>query len=62
LSRISTNTRVIAVVMPNTQACSANAWTYYKVSVDSIESLTGYNFLSNVPTEIQNVIEARVDN
>lgn len=62
LSRITTSTRVIAVVMPNTQACSANAWTYYRVSVDSIESLTGYNFLSNVPTDVQNVIEARVDN
>ncbi len=62
LSRITTSTRVIAVVMPNTQACSSYSWTYYKVSVDSIESLTGYNFLSNVPSEIQNVIEARVDN
>lgn len=62
LSRITTTTRVIAVVMPNTQACSANPWTYYRVSVDSLETLTGYNFLSNVPTDIQNVIEANVDN
>ena len=62
LSRITTTTRVIAVVMPNTQACSANPWTYYRVSVDSLETLTGYNFLSNVPTDIQNVIEAGVDN
>jgi len=50
------------VVMPNTQACSANPWTYYRVSIDSLETLTGYNFLSNVPTDIQNVIEAGVDN
>jgi len=62
LSRITTTTRVIAVVMPNTQACSANPWTYYRVSIDSLETLTGYNFLSNVPTDIQNVIEAGVDN
>jgi endonuclease G len=62
LNRITTSTRVIAVVMPNTQACSSYSWTYYRVSVDSIETLTGYNFLSNVPTSIQDVIEAKVDN
>lgn len=62
LSRITTTTRVIAVVMPNTQACSANPWTYYRVSVDSLETLTGYNFLSNVPTDIQNTLEVKVDN
>lgn len=62
LSRISTTTRVIAVVMPNTQACSANPWTYYRVSVDALETLTGYDFLSNIPANIQSVIEANVDN
>ncbi|HRX32365.1 MAG TPA: DNA/RNA non-specific endonuclease [Tenuifilaceae bacterium] len=61
LSRISTTTRVIAVIMPNTQACNEHPWSYYRVSVDSLESLTSYDFLSNVPTSIQNVIEARVD-
>lgn len=62
LSRIDTNTRVISVLMPNTQSCSANPWTYYRTTVDSIESLTGYDFLSNVSTTIQGVIEAKVDN
>lgn len=61
LNRINTSTRVIAVLMPNTQECTL-PWRNYRVSVDAIESLTGYNFLSNVPTEIQDVIEARVDN
>ncbi|WP_229456940.1 hypothetical protein [Nostoc sp. CHAB 5715] len=37
-------------------------WRNYRVSVDSLESLTGYNFLSQVSTSIQSVIEARVDN
>lgn len=62
MSRITTSTRVIAVLMPNSQACSDHPWTYYRVSVDSLESLTGYNFLSNVPTSIQDAIEASVDN
>jgi endonuclease G len=30
--------------------------------VDALESLLGYDFLSNVPTSIQSVIEASVDN
>ncbi len=62
LSRITSSTRVIAVIMPNTQSCSSYSWSYYRVSVDSIESLTGFDFLSNVPTSIQNIIEANVDN
>lgn len=62
LSRITTSTRVIAVIMPNTQTCNQHPWSYYRVSVDSLESLTGYDFLSNVPADIQNVIEASVDN
>jgi endonuclease G, mitochondrial len=61
LSRITTSTRVIAVWMPNAQSISST-WTSYRVSVDYIESQTGYDFLSNVPTSIQDVIEANVDN
>ncbi len=61
IDRIDNNTRVIAVKMPNTQACSAQNWKYYRTSVDDIEALTGYNFLSNVPDAIESVIEAKVD-
>ena len=62
LSRVSTSTRVIAVLLPNDQTVSSQPWGYYRVSVDSIESLTGYDFLSNVPANIQSIIEAKVDN
>lgn len=61
LSRVSTSTRVIAVNMPNQQGIRSVSWKSYRVSVDQIESLTGYNFLSNVSSSIQSVIEARVD-
>ena len=61
LSRITTSTRVIAVLMPNNQTVSAQAWGYYRVSVDQIELLTGFDFLSNVSASIQSVIEAKVD-
>jgi len=62
LSRITTSSRVIAILMPNNQTVSSQPWGYYRVSVDAIETLTGYDFLSNVPTTIQNTIEAKVDN
>jgi hypothetical protein len=29
--------------------------------VDEIEKLTGYDFFSNVPKDIQDVIEAKID-
>jgi len=60
-TRVTTTTRVIAVLMPNTQDCSKQPWSSYRVSVNSLEKLTKYDFLSNVPENIQKVIEARVD-
>lgn len=60
VSRVTTSTRLIAVVMPNQNGISTN-WRNFRVSVDYVESLTGYNFFSNVSTSIQSVIEASVD-
>lgn len=62
VSRITTSTRVIAVWIPNTQTVSSQPWGYYRTTVDYIESQTGYNFLSNVSSSIQSVIESRIDN
>ncbi len=61
-TRVTTSTRVIAVNMPNDAGIRSVDWRTYRVSVDSIEALTGFDFLSNVPTSIQSVIEAQVDN
>ncbi len=64
LARVTTSTRVIAVNMTNynSQISISADWRSFRVSVDSIESLTGYDFLSNVSPAIQSVIESRVDN
>lgn len=62
VSRVSTSTRVICVNMPNTQSSNAQPWGYYRTSIDALESATGYDFLNNVPTNIQAVIEAAIDN
>ena len=61
LKRINTNTRVISVIIPNTQDCAEHFWDYYRVNVDSIESLTGFDFLSNVSISIQQTIEQKID-
>jgi endonuclease G len=62
VARVTTSTRVIAVLMPNAQGIRTNPWQGYRVSVDQVEQLTGYDFFSNVPTDIQAVIESVVDN
>lgn len=34
-----------------------NSWQQWRVNVDYLEELTGYDFLSNVPEEIQDILE-----
>ncbi len=61
LSRLTPATRVIAVQMPNDDAVRGHQWGEYRVSVAQLEKLTGYNFLSAVPPDVQRVLEAKVD-
>lgn len=61
LARISKMTRVIAVIVPN-QGTTDLDWRTYRVSVDKVESLTGYNFFSALPKQLQSIIERRIDN
>lgn len=61
IERINGSTRVVAVLIPNNQDCSSKPWHSYRVSVDSIESITGYDFFSNISDSIQVIIEPVVD-
>ncbi len=61
ISRINTLTRTIAVDMPNAQTINTSDWSIYRVSIDSIESKTGYDFFSNLDSSIQSQIESTVD-
>jgi len=61
VSRVTTSTRTIAVVIPNSGTIGTD-WRAYRVSVDQVEAITGFDFFSNVPSSIQAVIEGRVDN
>lgn len=61
LNRVTTATRVISVIMPNSNTIGNN-WRSYRVSVNDVEGATGYDLLSQLPASIQDFIEARVDN
>ena len=55
---VNTQTDVIAVDMPNARRLD-DQWQTYLTSIDRIELATGYDLLSEVPEDIQAVIEAR---
>ncbi|MCL1495160.1 MAG: DNA/RNA non-specific endonuclease [Pseudanabaena sp. Salubria-1] len=58
LEGVTADTRTIAVLMPNKQGRN-NKWQDFCVSVDDVEKLTGYDFFSNVPPDIQKQIESK---
>ena len=61
VSRITANTRIIAVDMPNTNTLDLS-WGNYRTTVDAIEQATGYDLLSNLPVDVQAILESKVDN
>jgi len=60
LRRITASTRVIAVSTPNNNSLNS-AWGGYRTSVDAIESATGYDLLSALPSSLQSTLEAKTD-
>ncbi|MBD2078447.1 DNA/RNA non-specific endonuclease [Leptolyngbya sp. FACHB-17] len=58
---VTEKTRVIAVNMPNIVGIQRKSYTDYLTTVDELEKLTGYDFLSDVPEDVQKVIEAKED-
>jgi endonuclease G len=62
LQRITKGTRTIGIITPNFPPLNINAtWREFRVSVNEVENLTGYNFFSNVPKITQEIIEKRKD-
>lgn len=58
---VNENTRVIAVDMPNVRGIRNADWQIYRTTVRQIEQNTGYNFLSNLPQNVQDALETKVD-
>jgi len=57
VSRVTcSNTTAIAVIVPNTNGTNPD-WTVYKTTIDAVENLTGYDFFSNLPDNVENCLE-----
>ncbi|MEC3879845.1 DNA/RNA non-specific endonuclease [Parapedobacter sp. 10938] len=59
LARVTTQTKIIAVDMPNTNDV-ADDWKAYRVSVDDIEQQTGYDLFTSLPEATQRILEEAV--
>lgn len=60
LAGITQNTQVIAVLMPNQQGIKEERWQQYRTTIRALEQRTGYDFLSNLPTAVQDALETRI--
>lgn len=58
----TTSVRVIAVDMPNIAGIRSNSWQSYITTPRTLENYTGYNLLSYLPQDVQDVLENRRDN
>lgn len=58
LAGVNSSTRTIAVIMPNKMGRDKK-WQDFCTTVGEVEKLTGYNFFSNVPPDIQKQIESK---
>lgn len=62
LQRVGKATRTIGIIVPNQSPVNINApWRTFRVKVDAVENLTGFNFFTNVPKNTQELIERRID-
>ena len=62
ISAVNENTHIIAVDMPNDKSIGNDDWRNYRTTVRAIEQKTNLNLLSNLPPNLQNTLENRVDN
>jgi endonuclease G, mitochondrial len=58
---VNDRTRIIAVDLPNEEGIKTKSWKQYLTTVRELESKTGYDFLTNVPKEIQDQVETKRD-
>src|SRR6266542_1768431 len=61
LSRISEQTRVIAVDMPNEEGIEEDPWRKYLTTAGDIETKTGYRFFTALPEHVQTALKAKRD-
>ncbi len=62
LARINKGTRAFGIIVPNQPPLDMQApWRNFRVNVNAVEYLTGYDFFSAIPKNTQEIIEKRRD-
>lgn len=61
LGRITGNTRVIAVKMPNISTISKKDWREFRLSPGEIEQVTGLKFFDALPKTVADTLRGKVD-
>lgn len=60
-NRITTATRIIAVNIPNIAGIRSAPWTNYLVSVNQLQTNTGYTFFTALSPYVASVLRAKID-
>jgi len=61
IDRVDTNTRVIAIKIPNTAGVRSDPWQNYITTVAQIEADTGFSFFSALPASLATVLRTKLD-
>ena len=61
VARVNRATRAFGIIVPNQPPISSVTWRPYRVTVDAVENLTGYDFFSQIPRITQELIEKKRD-
>lgn len=61
IARITPETRVIAIIMPNDENSVGLEWGQYRTSVEEIEKQTHLKFFDKLPAEIAKALKEQVD-
>lgn len=56
--RRAADLEIVSVVMPNVAGIRNVDWNTYRVTVDSVERLSGYDLLALLPDQIENAVES----
>lgn len=61
INNIDHTTNVVAILIPNDIGVKKDKWGKFRTSIRKIEQITGYNFLSNLPKNLQDILENKIE-